>query len=74
VYKRWSPQQIAATLRMMHPDDASQWISHGTIYSAINAHPRGALKKGLVDVRLHRDVLQPDPPPWFRWRRVTCRG
>jgi IS30 family transposase len=49
VYKRWSPQQIAATLRMMHPDDASQWISHETIYAAIYAHPRGALKKGMVE-------------------------
>ena len=24
-------------------------------------------------VRLHRDVLQPDPPTRFRWRRVTGR-
>ncbi len=49
VYKRWSPQQIAATLRRMHPEDASKWISHETIYAAIYAHPRGALKKGMVD-------------------------
>src|SRR5690606_9744255 len=21
----------------------------------------------------HRDVLQPDPPAWFRWRHVTGR-
>src|SRR5690606_22256730 len=24
-------------------------------------------------VRLHRDVLQPDSPAWFRWRHVTGR-
>ena len=49
VYKRWSPEQIAATLRKMHPDDASRWISHETIYAAIYAHPRGALKQGMVE-------------------------
>ena len=49
VYWRWSPEQIAATLRRMHPDDASQWISHETIYAAIYAHPRGALKQGMLE-------------------------
>jgi putative transposase len=28
---------------------------------------------GIGRVRLHRDVLQPDPPAWFRWRTVTGR-
>ena len=49
VYWRWSPEQIAATLRTMHPEDASHWISHETIYAAIYAHPRGSLKKGMVE-------------------------
>ncbi|MFC3656439.1 IS30 family transposase [Xanthomonas hyacinthi] len=49
VFDRWSPQQIAATLRDMHPDDASQRVSHETIYAAIYAHPRGGLKQALVD-------------------------
>ncbi|WAT13955.1 IS30 family transposase [Xanthomonas fragariae] len=48
VFDRWSPQQIAATLRGMHPDDASQRISHEMIYAAIYAHPRGGLKQALV--------------------------
>lgn len=43
------PQQIAAALRVMHPDDARQRVSHETIYAAIYAHPRGGLKKALVD-------------------------
>lgn len=49
VYKHWSPEQIAATLRKMHPDDTSKWISHESIYAAIYAHPRGALKQGMVE-------------------------
>ena len=49
VYLSWSPQQIAARLRRMHPDDPTSWISHETIYAAIYAQPRGALKQGMVD-------------------------
>lgn len=49
VYDRWSPQQIAAKLRAMHPDDTSQWVSHETIYAAIYAYPRGGLKQALVE-------------------------
>lgn len=49
VLYRWSPQQIAAKLRHMHPDDSSQRISHEAIYASIYAHPRGGLKKELVE-------------------------
>ncbi len=49
VLYRWSPQQIAAKLRFMHPDDPSQRVSHETIYASIYAHPRGGLKKELVE-------------------------
>ncbi|MDT3723107.1 IS30 family transposase [Pseudomonas oryzihabitans] len=49
VFDRWSPQQIAATLQVMHPDDASKRVSHETIYAAIYAHPRGGLKQALVE-------------------------
>lgn len=49
VLYRWSPQQIAAKLRAKHPDDSSQRVSHETIYANIYAHPRGGLKKELVE-------------------------
>lgn len=49
IYWRWSPQQIAARLRTMYPHEPARQVSHETIYAAIYAHPRGALKKGLVE-------------------------
>uniref|UniRef100_UPI00158B070A IS30 family transposase n=1 Tax=Burkholderia anthina TaxID=179879 RepID=UPI00158B070A len=49
VYWRWSPQQIAARLRRMYPDDPDQRVSHETIYAAIYAHPRGGLKQAMIE-------------------------
>lgn len=49
VFKRWSPQQIAARLRCMPIDDSPGCVSHETIYAAIYAHPRGALKRALIE-------------------------
>ncbi|MPV71617.1 helix-turn-helix domain-containing protein [Burkholderia sp. BE17] len=38
VYRRWSPQQIAARLRDMHPENLEQRVSHETIYASIYTH------------------------------------
>nr|WP_279627092.1 helix-turn-helix domain-containing protein [Xanthomonas populi] len=38
---RWSPQQMAAKLSRMHPDDPTQRASHETMYASIDAHPLG---------------------------------
>lgn len=46
---RWSPGQIAATLRAMHPDTPAARVSHETIYAMICAQPRGGLKAALVE-------------------------
>lgn len=43
----WSPQQIAGRLRSM---PASASVSHETIYAAIYAMPRGALRTELVSL------------------------
>lgn len=49
---RWSPQQIAGRLKRMPPTAAPQpgtlRVSHETIYCAIYAMPRGALRTELV--------------------------
>jgi len=52
---RWSPEQIAATLRAMHPDDRQARVSHETIYAMIYAQPRGGLKAAMVEaLRQHK--------------------
>ena len=48
VHLHWSPEQIAGRLRVMHPDDPDQRVSHETIYAAIYAQPRGGLKAALI--------------------------
>lgn len=44
----WSPMQVAATLKRQSPGQPALHASHETIYTAIYAVPRGALRKELV--------------------------
>ena len=46
---RWSPKQIAATVRLKLPDDQVARLSHKTIYAMIYAQPRGGLKAAMVE-------------------------
>lgn len=46
--KGWSPEQIAGTLKRMHPGDKERTVSHETIYNAIYIMPRGELRKELI--------------------------
>ena len=44
----WSPEQIAARLKLDFPDDETMRISHEAIYQALYVETRGALKRDLV--------------------------
>jgi IS30 family transposase len=47
---RWSPQQMARTLKGMYPehDQARQRVSHETIYRTLYAHAGGELRRELL--------------------------
>ena len=44
----WSPEQIAARLRVDFPDDESMRISHEAIYQSLCVQGRGALRRELT--------------------------
>ncbi len=44
----YSPEQIAGTLAAVHPEAPSLQVSHETIYTAIYAMPRGALRTEVI--------------------------
>ena len=44
----YSPEQIAGTLRTVHPETPSLQVSHETIYTAIYAMPRGELRTEVI--------------------------
>jgi len=46
--EKWSPMQIASTLKTDYAGDMKMKISHETIYSYIYVLPRGSLKKELL--------------------------
>ena len=45
---RFSPEQVAARLKQEHPTQRALQASHESIYTAIYAAPRGALRRELV--------------------------
>ena len=45
---RWSPQQIAAWLRISYPDDPEMRVSNETIYLSLFVQSKGALRKELA--------------------------
>lgn len=53
--ERWSPEQIAARLRLDFPDDPEMRVSHETIYQSLYVQSRGALRRELAgQLRLGR--------------------
>lgn len=58
--KCWSPQQVSRTLKRQYPAEPGLHVSHETIYTAIYATPRGALRRELVALlRQHRCARRP---------------
>jgi IS30 family transposase len=50
---KWLPQQISATLKQVFPHQREFQVSHETIYTAINAHAKGALRRELIACLRH---------------------
>jgi len=46
--KLWSPQEIAARLRLEYPDDPMMQVSHETIYQSLFVQGRGELRRELA--------------------------
>jgi IS30 family transposase len=44
----YSPEQVAGTLALVHPDTPTLQVSHETLYTAIYAMPRGELRTEVV--------------------------
>ncbi len=66
---RWSPEQIARTLKRRYPNDINMKISHETIYTYIYILPRGELRKELVSY-----LRQGTEGRRRRYRETTQRG
>lgn len=45
---KWSPEQIAATLKMRYPKQPTMHVSPETIYAHVYAYPKGELRRLLV--------------------------
>jgi IS30 family transposase len=83
--QRWSPQQIAAHLRILHPDRPELRVSHETIYQAIYYQARGRMRGELdrqVALRSGRAARRPQPrlaaaersaKPWVGDLHISAR-
>ena len=59
----WSPQQIAARLRIAHPRDPMMRVSHETIYQSLYVQGRGELRRELARcLRSGRAARRPRRP------------
>jgi IS30 family transposase len=49
LFEDWSPQQIAAMLPQLYPDDDGMRVSHETIYASLFVQTRGELRRELTE-------------------------
>jgi IS30 family transposase len=57
---RWSPEQIAATLKVEYPSRPEMRVSHETIYQSLYVQGRGALRRELATcLRTGRALRRP---------------
>jgi IS30 family transposase len=68
----YSPEQVAASLRMEFPDDPEMWVSHETIYKALYVQGRGELRRDLHRrLRTGRALRKPQRRPDERRGRLS---
>ena len=68
---RWSPEQIAATLKREYPGRPEMWVSHETIYQSLYVQGRGALRRELAAcLRTGRALRRPRRRPGERRGRI----
>ena len=68
----YSPEQIAAQVKMDHPEDPEMWVSHETIYKALYVQGRGELRRDLHRrLRTGRALRRPQRRPEERRGRIA---
>jgi transposase, IS30 family len=68
----YSPEQVAASLRMEFPEDPEMWVSHETIYKALYVQGRGELRRDLHRrLRTGRALRKPQRRPDERRGRIA---
>lgn len=48
IQRKWSPEQISASLKTTYPNQSTMHVSHETIYAHIYAYPKGELRKLFI--------------------------
>jgi IS30 family transposase len=70
--KRYSPDQIAGRLEVLHPDDKTMQVSHETIYQSLYVYPRGELTRELkAHLRSRRTQRRPRGQRLNKHQRIT---
>ena len=68
----YSPEQVAAQVRMEFPKDPEMWVSHETIYQALYVQGRGELRRDLHQrLRTGRALRKPQRRPDERRGRIA---